>query len=159
MWLIWRYLPHIPSQLRGEWFVRNLLDVVVGRDRWGFNPACQSHCLNQMQCFCRLQAVALNPKAFQLPSTITATYCLRQNGAAMGHCFLKAVLPIPKRRTPAPRRAKVTGQGRGQPKNGLGMRAKINIESRINNTPATIRSHLDTVTMVCTSFFWLLTSL
>jgi hypothetical protein len=49
------------------------------------------------------------------------------NAAEKLYCFLKALLPIPKRRIPAPSRSKVTGQGKGQPKNGLGMPANINI--------------------------------
>jgi len=65
------------------------------------------------------------------------------------YCFLKALLPIPKRRIPAPSRSKVTGQGKGQPKNGLGFPENINIESRINNAPDIIKSHFDVVNMVC----------
>jgi hypothetical protein len=64
------------------------------------------------------------------------------------YCFLKALLPIPKRRIPAPRRSRVTGQGKGQPENGFGMPANINIESRTNNAPAIMKSHFDTVNMV-----------
>ena len=73
---------------------------------------------------------------------------LSLNEAEKLYCFLKALLPIPKRRIPAPSKSKVTGQGKGQPQSGLGMPANINIESRINNAPAIINSHFDVVNMV-----------
>jgi len=89
------------------------------------------------------------------------TDCIRQHTARQrlfelisfptpmsSYCFLKALLPIPKRRIPAPRKSRVTGQGKGQPSNGLGFPANINIESRIKNAPDIIKSHLDTVIMV-----------
>jgi len=65
------------------------------------------------------------------------------------HLFLKALLPIAKRRTPAPSRIRVTGQGNGKSgDNGLGIPVNINIESRINNAPAIIKSHFDIVNMI-----------
>jgi hypothetical protein len=66
---------------------------------------------------------------------------------------LKALLPIPKRRSPTPSRSKATGQGKGQGKpksrrTGLGRPANISIESRISNAPAIIRSHFDAVSIL-----------
>jgi len=85
------------------------------------------------------------------PLKISLSQTLRRlglNPTEKLYCFLKALLPIPKRRIPTPRRSRVTGQGKGQPKNGLGMPANINIESKINNAPDIIKSHFDTVNMV-----------
>ena len=61
------------------------------------------------------------------------------------YCFLKALLATPKRRIPVPSRNRVTGQGKGKPKSGLGFPANINIESMINNTPDITKSHFDAV--------------
>ena len=60
------------------------------------------------------------------------------------YSFLKALLPIPKRRIPAPSRRKVPGQGKEKQKSVL-MPANINIDSIISNTPAIIKSHFDAV--------------
>ena len=71
------------------------------------------------------------------------------------YCFVKALLPIPKRRIPTPSKSKVTGQGNGQPqKSGLLMPANINIESNINNAPAIINSHFEIVNMVLLLFHY-----
>jgi len=85
------------------------------------------------------------------PLKISLSETLRRlglNATEKLYCFLKALLPIPKRRIPSPSRSKVTGQGKGQPKNGLGMPANINFESKINNALAIINSHFDVVNMV-----------
>lgn len=58
-----------------------------------------------------------------------------------------ALLLIPKRIIPAPRRHRVTGQGKDQPKSGLGILANIIVESTVNNTPAVIRIHFDAFNM------------
>jgi hypothetical protein len=68
------------------------------------------------------------------------------------YCCLKALLPIAKRRIPAPSKSKVTGQGRGQPNNGLGMPANIIMASRISMAPAIIKSHFDGANIVHLSF-------
>ncbi len=62
--------------------------------------------------------------------------------------FLKALLPMAKRRSPTPRMARVTGQGKGKPKSGLGMRANISITSIINSALPIIKSHFDAVNMI-----------
>jgi len=61
-----------------------------------------------------------------------------------------------KRIIPTPSSISVTGQGKGQPKRGLGMPAIIPIESMINHTPANIRIHFEAVNifyppLVCTT--------
>jgi hypothetical protein len=61
------------------------------------------------------------------------------------YCFLKALLLIPNRRIPPPSSSRVTRQGKGQPKSGLGIPPIINIESTINQKPAIIKSHFDAV--------------
>jgi hypothetical protein len=89
------------------------------------------------------------------PLKISLSQTLRRlglNPTEKLYCFLKALLPIPKRRIPTPRRSRVTGQGKGQPKNGLGMPANINIESIISNAPAIIKSHFDAVNIVLLLF-------
>ena len=60
------------------------------------------------------------------------------------YSFLKALLPIAKRRIPAPSRRKLPGQGKEKQKSVL-MPANINIDSIISNTPAIIKSHFDAV--------------
>jgi len=52
-----------------------------------------------------------------------------------------------KKIIPKPRKSRVTGQGKGQPKSGFGLPANMNIESMINNTPAVIRIHLEAVSI------------
>jgi hypothetical protein len=64
------------------------------------------------------------------------------------HSFLKALLPIPKRKIPAPRRRNTTGQGRGQPKSRVRTPANRSIDSMINKAPAIMKSHFDTVNMI-----------
>ena len=65
-----------------------------------------------------------------------------------GMFFLKAPLPIAKRRMPKPRRHNVIGQGSGQLNKGFGMPATIIIESMINSTPAIMNSHFDAVNII-----------
>jgi hypothetical protein len=71
----------------------------------------------------------------------------RFSGDSPAH-FLNVLLPIPKRRSPAPSRNSVIGQGKGQPNSGLGMPATISIESTINQNPANSKSHFDAVSIV-----------
>ena len=70
----------------------------------------------------------------------------------------KTLLLTPKRRIPKPSSIRATGQGKGQPKSGLGIPPIINIESMINQKPANIESHFDPVNifyppLVSTAFF------
>jgi hypothetical protein len=47
--------------------------------------------------------------------------CVRRTTLPAIYCFLKALMPNAKRMIPEPSRIKVTGQGKGQPKSGLGV--------------------------------------
>lgn len=62
--------------------------------------------------------------------------------------LLKALLPMAKRRIPTPSRTMVFGQGRGKPKNGLGIPAYMSVASIISNALPIIKSHFDAVNMV-----------
>ena len=82
----------------------------------------------------------------KITNKISGGWKLLPNGldkAQKLYCLLNALLLIPKRRIPTPSRSRVTGQGKGQPKSGFGIRAMISTESTISHTPARMRIHFD----------------